>query len=204
MPSPLKPTFFKTQAHFRKWLKKNHSKEAELLVGFYKVGSGRQSITWPQSVDEALCFGWIDGVRKSIDKDSYTIRFTPRKPASIWSAVNIKKVEELTKQGLMEPRGIASFGKRTENRSKIYAYEKEAVKLSDEFEKIFKANNKAWLFFQSLAPSYRKPATNWVMSAKQEATRIKRLNKLIADSEAHHNRWKDDYPAPYKSNMLKD
>ena len=102
-------TFFAKQSGFRNWLKKNHRKETELIVGFYKVGSGKPSITWSQSVDEALCFGWIDGVRTSIDKESYQIRFTPRKPTSIWSAINIKKVEVLTKQGLMQPAGLASF-----------------------------------------------------------------------------------------------
>src|SRR6187401_135455 len=106
------PTFFANQSDFRKWLQKNHKKETELVVGFYKVGSGKPSITWPQSVDEALCFGWIDGVRTSIDNERYQIRFTPRKPTSIWSAVNIKKIETLTEQGLMQPAGIAIFEKR--------------------------------------------------------------------------------------------
>src|SRR6476469_3818916 len=115
------PTFFAKQSDFRKWLQKNHKKETELLVGFYKVGSGKLSITWPQSVDEALCFGWIDGVRKSIDKDSYQIRFCQRKPTSIWSAINIKKIDELSRQGLMQPAGHASFEKRTETKSKIYS-----------------------------------------------------------------------------------
>jgi uncharacterized protein YdeI (YjbR/CyaY-like superfamily) len=141
-------------------------------------------MSWSQSVDQAICFGWIDGVRKTIDKESYLIRFTPRKPTSIWSAVNIKKVEELTKQGLMQPNGILAFEKRKEHKSKIYTYEKEAVKLSTGFEKKFKANKKAWAFFQSLPPSYHRSAIDWVMSAKQEATSIKRLNELINDSEA--------------------
>src|SRR5476649_488337 len=123
-------TFFPKPSDFRKWLLKNHKKETELLVGFYKVGSGKPSITWPQSVDEALCFGWIDGVRKSIDAESYSIRFTPRKHTSIWSAVNIKKMEELIEKELMQPAGLAIFQKRTENKSMIYAYENEAKKLS--------------------------------------------------------------------------
>lgn len=180
----VQPTFFATQSDFRKWLEKNHSKATELFVGFYKVGSGKPSMTWSQSVDHAICFGWIDGVRKSIDKYSYFIRFTPRKPTSIWSAINIKKVEDLTKQGLMQPAGLASFKLRKEHKSKIYAYEKEAVKLSDHFEKKFKANKKAWKFFQSLPPSYHRSAIHWVMSAKQETTSIKRLDELITDSEA--------------------
>ena len=189
----LSPVFFKTQAAFRKWFIKNHQKANELLVGFYKTGSGKESITWPQSVEEALCFGWIDGVRKSIDKESYCIRFTPRKPGSIWSAVNINKVEELTHKGLMQAAGLAIFEKRMEHRSRVYSHEKEPEVLSKEFEKTFKSNKKAWEFFQSLAVSYRKPALNWVMGAKQESTRVKRLHELIADSEQGKNRWKDLY-----------
>lgn len=186
------PTFFAKQSDFRNWLEKNHKKEAELLVGFYKVDSGKHSMTWTQSVDEALCFGWIDGVRKSIDNDSYQIRFTQRKPTSIWSAVNIHKIEVLTKQGLMQPAGLASFKNRKKNKSKIYSYENEEVKFSPELKKQFKENKNAWDYFQSLAPSYRKPSTNWVMSAKQETTKLNRLNELIADSQAGTNKWKDN------------
>jgi uncharacterized protein YdeI (YjbR/CyaY-like superfamily) len=186
------PTFFAKQSDFRKWLQKNHKRETELLVGFYKVGSGKPSMTWSQSVDEALCFGWIDGVRKSIDKDSYQIRFTRRKSTSIWSAINIKKIEELTKEGLMEPAGFASFENRKESKSKIYAYENAEVKLSTEFEKLFKANKKAWEYFQSLAPSYKKLSTHWVMRAKQDTTKIKRLKELIEESEKGTNKWKDN------------
>lgn len=178
------PTYFPTQATFRKWLQKNHEKAVELLVGFYKVGSGKQSMTWSESVDEALCFGWIDGIRKSIDEESYSIRFTPRKPKSIWSAINIKKIEELSKQGLMHPAGLAAFSRREENKSRIYSYEKEIATLSDDFLKIFKSNSKAWKYFQSLAPSYKNHAIHWVMTAKQETTKIKRLQELIRDSEA--------------------
>lgn len=186
------PIIFANQKDFRKWLEKNHKKEIELLVGFYKVDSGKPSMTWSQSVDEALCFGWIDSVRKSIDKDSYQIRFTPRKPTSIWSAINIQKIAELTKQGRMYPAGLEIFEKRKDNTSKIYSYENEEVKFSSELEKIFKANKKAWKYFQSLAPTYRKPSTNWVMSAKLESTKLKRLNELIADSQAETNKWKDN------------
>ena len=186
------PTFFAKQSDFREWLQKNHKRETELLVGFYKVGSGKTSMTWSQSVDEALCFGWIDGVRKSIDKDSYQIRFTQRKPTSIWSAINIKKIGELTKQGFMQAAGLASFGKRIESKSKIYSYEKDEVEFTRDFKKQFKANKKAWEYFQSLAPSYRKVSTHWVMSAKQESTKIKRLNELIADSATGTNKWKDN------------
>jgi uncharacterized protein YdeI (YjbR/CyaY-like superfamily) len=184
MSSEVKPTFFKTKLDFKEWLEVNHAREKELFVGYYKVGSGIQSMNWGESVDQALCFGWIDGVRKSIDKDAYYIRFTPRKPKSIWSTVNIKKMEELTKIGLMHPAGLAAFNLREESKSSIYAYEKEAVKLSDSFERQFKANKKAWDFFQASSRSYQKPAINWVMSAKQEATQLKRLAELMTDSEA--------------------
>lgn len=178
------PVFFPSSSDFRKWLEKNHDKEFELLVGFYKVDSGKQSMTWSESVDEALCFGWIDGVRKSMNSESYTIRFTPRKIKSIWSDVNIKKVEDLTKKGLMHSSGLAIFEKRKESNSKIYSYENEPVKLEEGFEKKLKANVKAWTFFNSQAPSYQKTAVHWIMSAKQEVTRLSRLEKLIAASEA--------------------
>jgi uncharacterized protein YdeI (YjbR/CyaY-like superfamily) len=186
------PTFFAKQSDFRKWLEKNHKKETELLVGFYKVDSGKPSMTWSQSVDQAICFGWIDGVRNSIDKDSYQIRFTQRRATSNWSAVNIKKVEELTSQCLMRPAGLASFEKRKDSKSRVYSFENEEVRISRELEKLFKKNKKAWTYFQSLAPSYRKLSTHWVMSAKQEATKLKRLTQLIKDSEAGTNQWKDN------------
>lgn len=186
------PKFFAKQSGFRNWLKRNHNKKTELLVGFYKVGSVKPGITWPQAVDEALCFGWIDGVRKSIDKESYQIRFTQRKPASIWSAVNIKKMEVLTKQGLMQPAGLASFEKRKEERSKIYSHENAAMKFTPGFRKQFLANKKAWDYFQSLASSYKKTSVHWVMTAKQETTRLKRLHELIEDSEKGTNKWKDN------------
>ncbi len=178
------PKFFKTQKDFRKWFEKNSKKESELIVGFYKVSSGKSSITWPQSVDEAICFGWIDGVRKSIDKESYMIRFTPRKPGSIWSKINIEKAEELIKNKLMKPEGLNAYNLRKESKSKIYAYEQKDVKLDKEFEKIFKANKKAWEYFQAQPPSYKKQTIWGIINAKQESTKIKRLNELIADSEA--------------------
>ena len=176
------PKFFANQSDFRKWLQKNRKTKTELLVGFYKIDSGKPSMTGPQSVDEALCFGWIDGVRKSISNESYQIRFTQRKPTIIWSAINIKKVEELTKQGLMQPAGLASFEKRVGGRSKIYSYEKDEVEFTPAFKKQFKTNKKAWDYFQSLAPSYRKVSSLWVMGAKHETTKIRRLNQLISDS----------------------
>jgi len=177
-------SYFPTPQDFRNWLEKNHDKESELWVGFYKVGTGKTSLTWSQAVDQALCFGWIDGIRKSIDSDSYCNRFTPRKPKSTWSAINIRKVEEMNKLGLMRPAGMAAFEKRNEQKSAIYSYENRPEKLPNEYELIFKANPTAWVNFQSMPPSYRRTANYWVMSAKQEATRLKRLNDLIADSQA--------------------
>ena len=178
------PTYFTSQQDFRNWLLKYHDKEDELLVGFYKVDSGIPSLNWPHSVDQALCFGWIDGIRKSIDAESYCIRFTPRKPKSTWSAINIRKVEELNKLGLMHPAGLAAFEKRIEHKSEIYSYENKPERLSDDYEIMFKSHAKAWEFFKLQPPSYQRTAFFWVMSAKQELTRQKRLNELIADSEA--------------------
>ncbi len=180
----MKLIFFPDQSDLREWFEKNHNKETELSIGYYKVGTGKPSVTWSQSVDEALCFGWIDGIRKSIDENSYTIRFTPRKQKSIWSVVNIAKIQELIKLGLMKPEGIAAFEKRSEERSGIYSFEQKGIQLDKHFEKDFKANEKAWKFFQSQPPSYQKPAIWWVMSAKQQATRLNRFNTLIDDSEA--------------------
>ncbi|WP_294822502.1 YdeI/OmpD-associated family protein [uncultured Flavobacterium sp.] len=180
----MEPQFFKTPADFRAWLHKNHEKETELLVGFYKTGSGRQSMTWPESVDQALCYGWIDGVRKSMGDESYTIRFTPRKPNSIWSAVNIEKMGELQKKGLVKPAGLAAFGRRTENKSRVYSHErKEDAKLSEEMEKEFRAQKTAWEFFIKQAPSYRKAAIHLIVSAKQEKTQRSRFEKLLEASK---------------------
>lgn len=179
------PVFFETGAAFRQWLDKNHHKAAELLVGFYKTSTGKKCMSWSESVDEAICYGWIDGVRKSIDETSYTIRFTPRKPKSIWSAINIKKVEDLTREGRMMPAGLAAFNKRELERSAIYTYElKASEQLSEEFEQRFRANEKAWAFYQKMAPGYRKQTAHWVMTGKQAATREKRLAELIRDSAA--------------------
>jgi uncharacterized protein YdeI (YjbR/CyaY-like superfamily) len=180
----MEPTFFPTPASFRKWLEQQHTTEKELLVGFFKIGSGQPSITWPESVDQALCFGWIDGIRRSIDESSYSIRFTPRKPSSIWSAVNIRKMEELTAQGLMTPAGLAAFQKRKEDKSVIYSYEKPPQQWHESYETVFRENEKAWANFHAKEPYYRKTAMYWVMSAKQEATRLSRLQTLIQDSEA--------------------
>lgn len=176
-------TFFASQAEFRKWLEKNHTNETELLVGFYKLDTGKPSMTWSQSVDQALCFGWIDGVRRSVDKESYSIRFTPRKKTSNWSAINIKKMEELTKAGLMTEAGQKAFIERIESRSKIYSYENEPVLLDAEYESQFRKNTAAWDFFTKQAPSYKKLTIHWIMDAKQEKTRQSRLEKAIRESE---------------------
>ena len=178
----VEPVFFATPDEFRGWLKDNHAAVSELWVGFYKKGSGLPSITWPQSVDEALCFGWIDGLRKSIDEISYKIRFTPRKPTSNWSTVNIERVAVLTEQGRMRPAGLAVFSRRSEERSRIYSYEREHAALTEEEEGQLRATPAAWEFFQAQPPSYRKAATRWIVSAKKETTRQSRLARLIEDS----------------------
>ena len=175
--------FFATPEEFRAWLEAHHDDARELWVGFHKKGSGRPSITWPESVDEALCFGWIDGVRKSLGPDSYAIRFTPRKARSTWSAVNIRRAQELAAEGRMRPAGLKAFEARTDDRSAIYAYEqRQDAKLAPEHEREFRANERAWSFFQAQPPWYRKTAIWWVVSAKREETRRKRLRTLIDDS----------------------
>ena len=179
----MKPTFFVTPTDFRAWLEENHEREPELLVGFHKKATGRPSITWPEAVDEALCFGWIDGIRRSLGDESYTIRFTPRKARSTWSAVNIRRVRELAAEGRMQPAGLKAFEARSEDRSAIYAYEqREAASLSPEQERELRADPKAWEFFQSRPPSYRRTAIWWVVSAKREETRARRLRTLVEDS----------------------
>lgn len=180
---PMRATFFPTPAAWRGWLERHHAHERELWVGFHKKGSGKPSITWPEAVDEALCFGWIDGVRKGIDDVSYMIRFSPRKPRSIWSAVNVARVAELSRRGLMEPAGLAAFGERREQTTGIYAYEQENPQLDAESEQAFRANERAWRFFGAQAPWYRRTATWWVTSAKKAETRRIRLAILIDESD---------------------
>jgi uncharacterized protein YdeI (YjbR/CyaY-like superfamily) len=175
-----KPTFFPAPADFRAWLVQHHAKVEELLVGFYKIGSGKPSMTWPESVDEALCFGWIDGVRKSLGASSYAIRFSPRKPGSIWSSVNINRAQALIQRGLMQPAGLKAYQARKENKSGVYSYEQRGVNLEEPYNRLLKANKIAWSFFQSQPPSFRKAASWWIISAKKEETRLKRLEKLIA------------------------
>lgn len=178
-----RPTFFETPADFRAWLEEHHDSAEVLWVGFYKKGSGRPSITWPESVDEALCFGWIDGLRKSIDDVAYKIRFTPRKPDSNWSAVNIARVEELLEKGRMRPAGIVAYERRLEKKSRVYSYEqRKRAALDPEAEKRLRAHPEAWKFFRSQPPGYRRTAIFWVVSAKREDTRQRRLDTLIEDS----------------------
>jgi len=180
----MKPLFFASPSAFRTWLEEHHGQAQELWVGFHKKSSGKPSLTWPESVDAALCFGWIDGVRKSVSAESYVIRFTPRKSVSTWSAINIKRAGELTKMGLMQPAGLKAFEKRSDEKSVIYSYEqRKTAKLGGVYEKQFRARKKAWNFFQAQAPWYRRTASWWVISAKKEETRLKRLGMLIEASE---------------------
>ena len=178
-----KPAFFSCPADWRAWLQEHHEQAQELWVGFHKRHSGKPSITWPEAVDGALCFGWIDGIRKSLDEVSYTIRFTPRKASSTWSAINIKRVAELKKLGLMHPAGARAFQGRTDEKSEIYAYEqRQGAKLSGVYERQFRADKTAWKFFQAKPPWYRRTASRWVISAKKEETRLRRLKTLIEES----------------------
>jgi uncharacterized protein YdeI (YjbR/CyaY-like superfamily) len=189
--------FFETPATFRAWLEAHHATTRELWVGYYKKGSGQPSITWPESVDEALCFGWIDGLRKSIDDVSYRIRFTPRKPRSTWSAVNVQRVAELTAQGRMHQAGLDVFAQRAEAKTGIYAYEqRQTAELDAASERQFQANEAAWAFFQSQPAGYRKTAIWWVVSAKRDETRRKRLATLIDD--AAHGRTIKELTRPGK------
>lgn len=173
------PIFFDSASSFRNWLEANHQTEKEILVGYHKVGTKKPSMSWSESVDEALCFGWIDGVRRSIDEEGYCIRFTPRNPKSNWSAVNIKKVEELIRLGKMTPEGLAAFEKRREERSEVYSYENKPEQFSPEMEARFRENTTAWEFFSRQSTSYKKTVMFYVMGAKQEVTRFSRLDKLI-------------------------
>lgn len=175
------PTFFSTPQAFRLWLEAHASTAKELLVGFHKVGSGTPCMTWPESVDVALCFGWIDGVRKRVDATAYTIRFTPRKSSSIWSAVNIAKMAQLQAQGQMTPAGAEAFAKRTEARSVVYSHEQaDTAELAKEELRAFKAQTAAWQFFEATPPSYKKRLLHWICTAKKAETRSTRLAKLVA------------------------
>jgi uncharacterized protein YdeI (YjbR/CyaY-like superfamily) len=181
----VKPVFFATPAEFRRWLERHHASETELLVGFHKKHSGRPSMTWPESVDEALCFGWIDGIRRSAGDDAYTIRFTPRKPTSIWSAVNVRNVERLIAEGRMRPAGLAAFAARSPERTAVYSFDRQSPPQFDaDMEARFRKQRRAWSFWESQPPGYRKVATHWVVSARREETRERRLEQLIADCAA--------------------
>jgi uncharacterized protein YdeI (YjbR/CyaY-like superfamily) len=175
--------FFETARDFRNWLEEHHACESELWVGIRKIAAGLPSITYKQAVDAALCFGWIDGVMSGIDETSYRQRFTPRKKGSIWSAVNIARVGELTQLGLMHPSGLAVFQNRDPAKANLYSFEQGDIRLDERQEQLLRANEKAWAFFQSQPPSYRKPTIWWVISAKREETRERRLGVLIQDSE---------------------
>ncbi len=176
---PAKPRFFRTAAQWRAWLAANHATAPELLVGFHKLASGKPSITWPESVDEALCHGWIDGVRRRIDETSYSIRFSPRRPTSIWSAVNIRRFGELEAEGRVEEAGRQAFAHRKENRSGIYAYEQRKDTFDEPYLSRFRTARRAFAFFEAQPAGYRKLTIWWVVSAKREATREKRLAQLI-------------------------
>jgi len=178
----LKPEFFHTPADFGTWLEKNHATATELWVGFYKKDSGKPSITWPESVDQALCFGWIDGIRQGVDEISYQIRFTPRRRGSIWSATNIKRAKELVRQKQMRPTGLKAFATRIENKSGIYSYEQRSTELKRPYAKLLEKNKAASNFFKKQSPSYRKMIDWWIISAKKEETRMARLAKLISES----------------------
>jgi uncharacterized protein YdeI (YjbR/CyaY-like superfamily) len=171
--------FFPSTTEFRQWLSQNYKTEKEAVVGFYKVSTGKPSMTWSESVDVALCYGWIDGIRRSIDAESYCIRFTPRNPKSVWSKINIAKVEKLIQEGWMTDAGLEAYSKRNDEKSGIYSFENGLQNLSEAYEKRFKANVQAWEFFSRQSPSYRKVHIYWIMSAKQEQTRLNRLEKLI-------------------------
>jgi uncharacterized protein YdeI (YjbR/CyaY-like superfamily) len=179
------PTFFETPAAFRAWLKQHHATKTELLVGFHKTKTGKPSLTWRQSVEEALCFGWIDGVRRSLGAEAYCIRFTPRKPTSIWSAINVELVAALEKAGRMTDAGRRAFAARRSGKTGVYSFERETpAALAPDEEKRLRANAKAAAFFDARPPWYRRAALHWVVSAKREDTRRRRLDTLIADSAA--------------------
>jgi uncharacterized protein YdeI (YjbR/CyaY-like superfamily) len=176
----MEPRYFDTRADFRNWLLENHTSCTELWVGYYKAGSGKKAMSYPESVDEAICFGWIDGVRHSVDPVSYCNRFTPRKANSNWSEVNIRKAEMLIRSGQMHPSGLEAFGRRKEEKSGVYSYENKPEALPDAYVEQFKTRPEAWAYFEASPPSYRRTIFYWILSPKQEITRRNRLEKLIA------------------------
>lgn len=184
MPTPRAstPRYFRSAAEWRTWLAANHETATEIVVGYHKVGTGKPTLTWPESVDEALCYGWIDGVRKRVDDERYCIRFSPRRPTSIWSAVNIRRFGELDREGRVHETGRAAFARRKENRSGVYAYEQRKDTWDEPYRSIFARHRAAFRFFLAQPAGYRKIVIWWVVSAKREVTREKRLAQLIADS----------------------
>lgn len=180
----MEAVFFPSEQAFRQWLAQNHATQTVLLLGIYKKASGKPTVTYKQAVDQALCFGWIDGVGGTIDEQRYTVRFTQRKPRSIWSQVNIRRVAELSEAGLMHPYGLEVFNARDLSKQNLYANEQQQIELSAAYAAQFRANSQAWENFQAQPPGYRRNAIWWVISAKQEATRLKRLATLIEDSAA--------------------
>jgi uncharacterized protein YdeI (YjbR/CyaY-like superfamily) len=171
--------FFRSVSELRRWLEKNHSKSDELWIGFYRKDSGKGGITYAEALDEALCYGWIDGIRKKLDTDSFTTRFTPRKPRSIWSNVNIAHIERLTREGRMMPPGIAAYERKDDARSGVYSFEREVARLEPKMVTLFKRNPQAWKYFEAQPPYYRRLTAWWVISAKKEETRARRLAQLI-------------------------
>lgn len=185
MPNPLPtPTFFATAAGFRRWLEKNRDSVPELHIGFYKQASGRTAMTYEEAVDEALCFGWIDGVIRSLGRESYMHRFSPRRPGSIWSNANVRHVDRLTRAGKMHASGLATFAARKANKVGIYAFEQRPQELPATLARVFRANRAAWTFWQAQPPGYRRTIVWWLISAKQEETRQRRLKTLITKSAA--------------------
>ena len=179
------PKFFRTPQRFRAWLAKNHERADSLWVGYYRKETGRPSITWPESVDEALCFGWIDGIRKKVDDSSYKVRFTPRRAKSVWSVVNIGRIAVLTREGRMQPAGAAAFQRRDENNTRRYSFENRATaRLSPAQEREFRRDREAWKFYDAQPPGYKRLAAFWVARAKRSETRRARLERLIAASRA--------------------
>jgi uncharacterized protein YdeI (YjbR/CyaY-like superfamily) len=178
----VKPVYFSSPAELRRWFEAHHASEGELWVGYYKKGSGRPGVTWPESVDEALCVGWIDGVRRGIDAERYVIRFTPRKAGSIWSSINVRRVGVLSREKRMRPAGFEAFARRLENKIGVYSYEKRPSGLVEPYQGLLKKNPKAWKFFEAQPPSYKRAACWWVVSAKKEETRLRRLKQLVAHS----------------------
>jgi uncharacterized protein YdeI (YjbR/CyaY-like superfamily) len=182
MTSPARATYFRSPGEFRRWLERHHARADELWVGYHKKDTGRPSLTWAESVDQALCFGWIDGIRKRVDDGRYTIRFTPRRPRSYWSAINIRRVQALKRAGLMCPAGLAAFARRSPERAQAYTYEGGAERFPPRYQKRLRADPRAWAWFNARPPGYRRNVVRWVTLARQEATRERRLALLIEHS----------------------